>query len=407
MVDETDIESSILEEGLDFAQMITGGDPDPPAADDTPVKEPEKPAEDDTPAKEPEKPAEDEPEKPPVAEDEEDEEDENPFDVVEKPDSEKPSDEDKEPEKPASSDDWSRLRESRNRYKAEAAERESLLHEKEAEVAELKAKAARTAELEEKLKVFDEQEKELAVARVESTREYKETIEAPLKAIGEQVDILATSNEGDVSAVHRMLVEPDPAKQRTMLKEITSGWDEIDRLDLKKMAEDARTILDKQDAMRTNAHAAAKEREQIASQREVETKEKSRKEFINATGEVVKSIREKVPFIPLAEGETEDDRYSSLAQKVAQVDFESQTPRAKALAVASTFALPQAVKTIAAKDKEIAELKEALAKSSKSKPSVTLKADPAPDGEEQDFFKEFGIQDRSNMFGSMSIDVTG
>lgn len=401
MADETDIESSILEEGLDFAQMITGGDPDPPAADETPAGETEKPAEDDTPAKEPEKPAEDEPEKPPVAEDEEDE---NPFDVAEKPDSEKAADDDKEPDKPASSDDWSRLRESRNRYKAEAAERESLLREKEAEVAELKAKAARTAELEEKLKVFDEQEKELAVARVESTREYKETIEAPLKAIGEQVDILATSNEGDVSAVHRMLVEPDPAKQRTMLKEITSGWDEIDRLDLKKMAEDARTILDKQDAMRTNAHAAAKEREQIASQREVETKEKSRKEFINATGEVVKSIREKVPFIPLAEGETEDDRYSSLAQKVVQVDFESQTPRAKALAVASTFALPQAVKTIAAKDKEIAELKEALAKSSKSKPSVTPKADSPTDEGEQDFFDAMGIPQPNQMFGSMSLD---
>ena len=40
-------------------------------------------------------------------------------------------------------------------------------------------------------------------------------------------------------------------------------------------------------------------------------------------------------FVALAEGETEDDRYSVLTQKVAQVDFDNQTPRAKALAVAS------------------------------------------------------------------------
>jgi len=116
----------------------------------------------------------------------------------------------------------------------------------------------------------------------------------------------------------------------------------------------------------------------------------------------VKSVREKVPFTPLVEGETEDDRYSVLSQKVAQVDFDAQTPRAKALAVASTFALPQAIRTIEARDAEITSLKEALEKATSGKPSVNPKADePADAGGDKDFFAEFGIPDRSNPYGTM------
>lgn len=153
--------------------------------------------------------------------------------------------------------------------------------------------------------------------------------------------------------------------------------------------------------MRTNAHAAQKERDQIAAQRESEQKDTQKKEFVKVTGDVVKSIREKVPFIPLAEGETENDRYSVLAQKVAQVDFDALPPRAKALAAASTFALTHAVKTIGLKDAEITSLKAALAKATSGNPSVTPKADEAENDEGKDFFQEFGIQDRSNMFGTM------
>lgn len=373
------IANSILAEGLSFAQEVFVDEPETPPTETPPPAEAAKSDEVKPPAEETK------PNKEKTAV----EEDQNPFDV-DKKDEPKPEDA-KEPEKPASSDDWSRLRESRNNYKAQVAEKESILREKEAEVTELKAKAARTVELEEKLKVFDEQEKELALARVESTVEYKNSIEAPLKAIGEQVEILVTSNEGDVSAVKRMLVEADPAKQRTLLKEITSGWDEIDRMDLKKMAEDARTVLDKQDRMRENAHAASKEQEKVATQRETEAKEVAKKEFVKVTGDVVKSLREKTPFVPLADGETEDDRYSVLEQKVAQVDFSAQTPRAQALAIASTFVLPQAIKTIASKDTEIASLKEALAKALGNKPSVGLKADAAANEGEKDFFAEFGI----------------
>jgi hypothetical protein len=359
--------------------------PEPPPVDEAPPVEETPPAPEN---EEPEPPAEEEQ---PAPENEEQEP------LVEE-----------EPETPArTKDSWDQLRSSRDRHKAASEEKDNFLKEKEAEIAELRSKTAKLVELEEKLKVFDEQERELAIARVESTREYKEVIEAPLHAIGTEVEAITKANEGDVEAVYRAIREPDHAKQRAMLKEITAGWDEIDRMDLKKMADDARTILDKQEAMRSNAHAASKEREQVAAQREAEAKEVSRRDFTKATDDVVKSIREKLPFTPLAEGETEQDRYTSLAQKVSQVDFDTQSPRAKALAAASALVLPQAIKTIAAKDKEISDLKEALSKASKAKPRVESKTDIHPPREKDDFFENLGISEPSAMFGSIGLDVRG
>ena len=387
MADENDIAASVHEEGLDFAQMITGDDTPPTEGEKPPVEEQKPPVEEEKP------PVEEE--KPPVTE----EEDENPFKVEPKEGETKPE-EDKDPEKPTSKDDWSRLRESRDKHKAVAAERESLLREKEAQIEEFRAKAARTAELEEKLKVFDEQEKELALARVESTREYKETIDAPLKAIGAEAEALTKENEADFEPIRLMLLEPDRSAQRIKLKELTAGWDDVDRQELKKMADDARTLLDKQDAMRTNAHATAKEQQQIAAQREAEQKEASKKAFAAATTDVVKSLREKTPFVPLVEGQTEDDHFSALAQKVAAVDFDALPPNAKALAAASTFELIRMTKQDALRVAEIASLKEALAKATKDKPSVITKPETEEAGSEgKDFFDEMGIPQPKHMFG--------
>lgn len=384
MADEDLNTASPDDELRDFAHSFVTDDE--PAAEVDPAPEPDKGVEEVKP----------DPDKPTPVEDEE----EDIFEL-DKPKDDKPAD-DKEdiPDKPGAPDAWSRLKESREKHKAAAEEKETLLREKEAEVAELKTKAARTVELEEKLKLFEEQEKELALARVESTLEWKNNLEAPLVAIGTEAAALAGENEADFEPIRLMLQEPDRTKQRVKLKELTAGWDEVDRSEIKKMADDARVLLDKQDAMRKNAHATAKEQQEISAKREAEQKDAARKAFTKETGDVVKSLRDKLPFVPLAEGETEDDRYTSLAEKVARVDFDAQTPRAKALAAASALALPQAIKTIAAKDKEITELKEALARKGKDDPLVNPKADEAADEGDKDFFAEFGIQDRSKMFGT-------
>lgn len=338
---------------------------------------------------------------------------EKPAEEKPKEEPEKPADEDEIPEKATKKADWDKLRASRDKHKSAAEEREKALTTErerlkalEAELTETKAKTARLAELEARAKEADDYEKELAVTRVEATKDYKDTIEKPLQAIGEQAEILATSNEADVEAIYRMLNEPDPAKQRTQLKEITAGWDEIDRGELRDMAVSARAVLAKQVQIRENAYAAQKETEKLSAERAEQAKTAARKEFTAASDNAIAKLREKVPFVPLADGETEDDRYNGLKEKLAKVDFDAQTPQGKAFAAATALLYPQMVKTMVKKDAEIAELKAALAKKGGSKPSVTPNHESAPE-QEKDFFDEFGIRDAASLLGSHSIDVKG
>ena len=321
------------------------------------------------------------------------------------------------PEKPKNRADWDTLRGSRDKYKGMAEERERLLAEREArlkeveaEREELKAKAARIAELELRAKEAEEYEKELAITRIEATREYKESIAKPLQTIGEQAEILAKSNETNEDSVFNMLNEADPVKQREAFKALTTGWDEVDRAELWSMAKDARVLLDKQAAMRENAHAARKEQESLAAQREAEQKELRNKEIRAAADTAIKALREKVPFVPIAEGETEDDRYNALAQKLKDVDFDSQTPRGKAFAAATALMYPTMLKMMAAKDAELVELRAAVGKKQATKPNVEPSRETQTP-QEEDFFAAFGMKDPGNALASLTqsrpLDVRG
>lgn len=318
------------------------------------------------------------------------------------------------PEKPKNKDDWNILRGSRDKYKAAAEEKERTVGEKqqriellEKELEEVRARAARAAELEERAKIADEYEKELAVTRVEATVDYKQNILKPLSIVAEQAEILAKSNEHNVDEVYQVLKEPDPAKQRQMLRELTIGWDELDRLDLKKLAEDSRELLNRQDEILRNAKEANLESQKLSSQREEQARANAQKEFVTATDAAIKSLREKVPFIPLSEGETENDRFALLKDKLKNVDFEAQSPRGKAFAAATALMYPQMVRMMNEQAKEIASLREAVAKKGSTRVSMSP-TEVSTDEVEEDFFKSFGIQEPATMFGSTgSLDVRG
>lgn len=309
------------------------------------------------------------------------------------------TDEEEIPAEPKNRKDWDTLRGSRDRWKQDAEEVKTVLSTKEQTIQTLqeeleafKTKASRLPELEEKLKVLDEYEKELAVTRIEATREYKETIAKPLQDIGQAADTLAKTNDTEPDKVFEMIREADPAKQRAAFKDITSGWDDVDRAELWSMAKDARVILDKQDQMRENASAAAKEQAEIASKREQAEKENFRKEFVASTKDVAKSLREKTPFVPVAEGETEDDRYRSLEEKVSAVDFDAQTPRGKAFAAATALLYPQMVKTIQKLQAEAETLRARVKTENSGKASVSPSEQSRPASEEgMDFLAAMGV----------------
>lgn len=301
------------------------------------------------------------------------------------------SDEEKIPELPASAakatrESWDKLRARGDKYKTQVAEKDTAIAERdtrlkavEAELADLRSKAAKVPEYEEQLKELKAIEADMAVYKIESTPEYKKAITEPFKALDTAIDTLVKSNEGtDVDAFFRMVQEADPAKQRAAFKELTSGWDQVDQAEGWGMVKSARELFDKQDLMRANANAAAKEREELAAKSAAAAKETARNEFKAATSDAVKSMREKIPFTPIADGETEDDRYTRLTDKLAAVDFDSQSPRSKAFAAAAALELPNLIKANRSLLAKVAELEARVSKTNNFKPKSEGKVDPAP-----------------------------
>lgn len=316
------------------------------------------------------------------------------------------------PDAPKNRKDWDTLRASRDRHKQQAEEVKSVLSTKDQtiqalqqQLEELQNKAARLPELEDKLKDFDTYEKELAVTRLESTREYRETIAKPLQVIGEQAETLATSNGAELEDVLEMMREADPAKQRTAFKDVTAGWDEVDRAELWAAVKDARVLLDKQDMMRNNASAAAKEQLEKATAREQAEKAEAKQQFVSSLKDVTKTLREKTPFVALAEGETEEDRYRLLEQKVAEVDFDSQPARGKAFAAAAAILHPQMVRTIAKLQEENATLRSRVKSTNETRGSVTPNEQTRPPADEQDFLTALGVPTSPTL--SQSVPVFG
>ena len=383
-------------------------------------------------ADEPETPAEEEAEKEVTSEESDkdteelSEESDKETSDKDEPEDEEPSDKDKPEEdeddvpeelpkgtSKKASEDWKKLRGSRDKYKTQTTELENAVKEREtkiaefeakvAELEELRGKAAVSAELEEKLKNFEEMEKTVSLLRVEESSEYKKAVTEPLDAIADQVDALAKSNEATPSDLYAALNETDLAKQRTMLKEATAGWDEIEKVELWEMAKDARSIFAKQREMRENAHEARKQQEAATEAETAKQAEARKREFVEASKGVVDQIKDKVPFVPLRDGETVEDRFAAVAEKLKGVDFDANSTNDKAFAAASALVLPSAVKTITKLQAEVEALEKRLAKTNSSKPS---KSDPVDDGgeDEEDFFEAVGIK---TLDASQRLKATG
>jgi vacuolar-type H+-ATPase subunit I/STV1 len=159
------------------------------------------------------------------------------------------------------------LKKTREELRQERDRAATEIQRRDEELAKLREQAARVVELEEKAKFVDDAERELAIARVEGTREYKETIIAPLKAIEEQAEIIAKASDVDVDRLIDAMTHPDPVKRRELLKEVTAGVDEMDKLDIKRMSDDAIALLQKRDQIRERASEAQREQETVAKSR--------------------------------------------------------------------------------------------------------------------------------------------
>lgn len=277
----------------------------------------------------------------------------------------------------ATREHWDKIKETSRNYKAKAAAAEALLEterqEAAAKLSEYEAKLAEVAEIRARAEKYDEAEKELAVSRVESSEQFKNAIIKPLEAIFSKAEQLARDNELSPSDVFDAIREPDPAKQRAMLKDLIPQLDDLDRTKFLRMVEDASGIYAKEDEIRANALAAKKEMEERAQQETTKAREASAKEFQSAAEHSAAELKKRLPFVELEPGETADGVFALMLKKAKETDFDAAPQSVKATAALSTIALERAIKQNQKLMDEVKTLKARVAEDSKSSPAI----DPA------------------------------
>jgi hypothetical protein len=277
--------------------------------------------------------------------------------------------------------DWKALKASKGELKTKFEATEKAREALATEVEELRKGTADLVELRKQKEDFDEAQKELAISRVEGRKDYKEAVVEPLKAIEDQIVIIAKSSDVTVAALDDAIGEPDPVKRRALLKEVTEDMDNVDQAEVFQMAKDAQAILTKRDEIRSKAQEAAKESKENAAAKEEADTRKTKDEYERASDHVVSELRKRIPFESLAEGETEDGVYAAALEQVKSSDFDGAPVDRKALYVATTILMPRLTKQLVEAQKEIKKLKGRVDKKRSASPRIGGDApDPPAEG---------------------------
>jgi len=274
----------------------------------------------------------------------------------------------------ASKDGWNKLKATAKDFKTkfETAEktRAEELAARDAELEVLRKQVANLPELSERAKLADDAEKELAISRVEGTREYKETIEAPLIAIEDAAEAIAKANNVNFDDILDALTERDITKRRELLEDLMTGLRDTDKFDIIQMAKDTQQILTKRDNIRSRAAEARKELEAITQANETKAQKKAREDFESATAHSVSELRKRVPFIALNEGETADSVFDAILAKAKESNLDTANAATKAFAATAGVLLPRVTKQLIHAQEEVRKLQARIQASNSSIPKV-------------------------------------
>ena len=279
---------------------------------------------------------------------------------------------------------WMQLKEAKNEAisRAEALQKEidarnTELAEARREAQEAKDQLVDLPSLKEKAQIAEEAERELKVARVESSQEWKNVIAKPLGAISEALDAIAEANEIPVRSLAEAISEADPKEQRRLMNELIPSLSELDRLKLVQMAGDYKIIDAKREEMRTHAAEAQKELEERRSREEAKFHKETRSRYESQVTATIDHLKKSIP-VDLAEGETLDGVFATVARDAASIDFSKLTPDIQARAASFSLLLPRVVEQLKQTQAKLKEAEARVTSMHKTTPSVAQGTPSAP-----------------------------
>ena len=270
--------------------------------------------------------------------------------------------------------------EQRKALKEERRRREEL----EAKVAELEKRPATDVapdEVKQLRETVDAYERELQIARVEATKEFKDAVAVPRERINAQLESFAKKYEFREADARVAFAEADPEKQTELLVDMASGMNDRDRFRFYEMAEQWQKVEGIANKVRNNARLALEKIQEHHAEQNKAFVETRQKQYRGALEKIWGDVSEKAPLFRRREGdEVWNSKIGEIEQFATGLDWnvvaENDTARAElALRAAASPFLYGMVQQLWAKT---AELQKTLGKYQSAKPGAGGgSADPA------------------------------
>lgn len=261
--------------------------------------------------------------------------------------------------------------EQRKALKEERRRREEL----EAKIADLEKRTTDVAPDEVKAlrETVDAYERELQIARVEATKEFKDAVAVPRERINAQLESFAKKYEFREADARVAFAEADPEKQTELLVEMASGMNDRDRFRFYEMAEEWQKVEGIANKVRNNAKLALEKIQEHHAEQQKAFIEQRSKAYRNTLEKIWTDVSEKAPLFRRREGdEVWNSKIGEIEQFATNLDWnvvaESDQARAElALRAAASPFLYGMVQQLWAKT---AELQKTLGKYQSAKPGA-------------------------------------
>ena len=261
--------------------------------------------------------------------------------------------------------------EQRKALKEERRRREEL----EAKIADLEKRSTDVApdEVKQLRETVDAYERELQIARVEATKEFKDAVAVPRERINDQLEKFAKKYEFREADARVAFAEADPEKQTELLVEMASGMNDRDRFRFYEMAEEWQKVEGIANKVRHNAKLALEKIQEHHAEQQKAFIEQRSKAYRNTLEKIWTDVSEKAPLFRRREGdEAWNSKIGEIEQFATNLDWnvvaESDQARAElALRAAASPFLYGMVQNLFAKTQE---LQKTLSKYQSAKPGA-------------------------------------
>lgn len=259
-------------------------------------------------------------------------------------------------------------------YKSKVAEMEKLLSERNAVTTEDQA----SPQLEELRAKVEEYEREIAVARIEASPQFKEAVLAPTQAILDSAVSLAEKYEVAPRKLVEALRQESMGDTSDALTELAADFSERDRVRLYRMADDLAEVSNRREYLKQNASQAMAEMAEKQKAYEMEAERQYREEALKVANSTWTETFAENPVIQ----SLGEDVIKELQQAAPEADLLDTAPEERAYAVYAGVALPHLVKKYAEVASRLAETEKALSKYKKATPKVSGNTDTSPQKQE-------------------------